>query len=354
MEKERFFRYSLLISVFGLLIVVIYILLPFLTPILWALIFSFVLYPVNQKLKKYLRWKTISALVLTLLTLLVIVIPFGILGAVVLNQALELSGMLLSIFQNHTYQEYFKELTVRLNLDRIVGEERLKIITEYISSEEFKSLVGSILKDLTQRILMLSTNLFTFIGAFLFKSFVFLLTLFFILRDGEKFINFVERLMPMHKEDVQEIFNTIYKMVLATAYGSIVVGIAQGILSAVGYAIAGIKYYPLLGLITFFASFVPPFGAAAVWAPTTLYLLALQDFKSSIFLLLWGTFLVSTMDNLIRPIIMKMGVKLPYIVLFFAIVGGIIAFGFVGVFLGPIIFATFYSVFLIYERRILK
>ncbi|WP_448588581.1 AI-2E family transporter [Thermocrinis sp.] len=354
MEKEKFFRYFLLALTFGLLVVVFYILLPFLTPILWALVFSFALYPVNQKLKTYIRWRTLSALILTLSTLLIIVIPFGILGFVALNQALELSFKILSTIQNHTYQEYFQQLADRLSLERLVGEEELKAISDYISSEEFKSLLSNLLRDLTQRLLQLSTNMFAFIGSFLFKSFVFLITLFFILRDGDKFAKFIERFIPMHREDVHEVFNTIYKTVLATAYGSIAVGIVQGILASIGFAMAGIDYYPLLGLATFFASFIPPFGAGVVWFPTALYLFAEQNLKSALFLLLWGAFLISTIDNIIRPLIMKIGVQIPYIVLFFAIVGGLIAFGFVGIFLGPIIFTALFSLFLIYERRILR
>jgi predicted PurR-regulated permease PerM len=114
MERERFFKYSVLASTLGLLVVVFYILLPFITPILWALIFSLVLYPVHQKLKKFLPWATLSALILTLLTLLVIVIPFGVLGAIILNQAIELSVHLLNFIQNHTYQQYLNDLEALL------------------------------------------------------------------------------------------------------------------------------------------------------------------------------------------------------------------------------------------------
>ncbi|MFZ8861993.1 MAG: AI-2E family transporter [Thermocrinis sp.] len=352
MERERFFKYSVLTSTLGLLLVVFYILLPFITPILWALVFSLVLYPVHQKLKKLLPWATLSALILTLLTLLVIVLPFGVLGAIILNQAIELSVYLLNFIQNHTYQHYLSYLEALLK--KFFHQEQVQIFLNYINSEEFRSLVVGMLKSTSQQLLQLSKNLFTFALSFLFKSFIFLLTLFFILRDGEKFASFVGRFIPMHEEDVREIFGTVYKTVLATAYGSVVVGFAQGLLGAIGYAIAGIKYYPLFGLTTFFASFVPPFGASAVWAPLVAYLFITQSIKSAVFLLIWGMFIISTVDNIVRPLIMKIGVQMPYIVLFFSILGGLIAFGFVGVFLGPIIFTTLFSLFVIYERRILK
>ncbi len=352
MEREKFFRYSVLASTFGLLVVVFYVLLPFITPILWALVFSLVFYPVHQRLRRYLPWATLSALILTLLTLFVVVIPFGALTAIVLNQAIELSIHLLDFIQNHTYQQYLSDLETFLR--RFLRKEQVEILLNYINSQEFRSLVVGMLKNVSQQLLQFSTNLFTFALSFLFKSFIFLLTLFFILRDGEKFANFIERFVPMHGEDVREIFGTVYKTVLATAYGAVVVGFVQGILGTIGYAIAGIKYYPLFGLATFFASFVPPFGASVVWVPLVAYLFITQSIKSAIFLLVWGIFIVSTVDNIVRPLVMKIGIQMPYIVLFFSILGGLIAFGFVGIFLGPIIFTTLFSLFVIYERRILK
>jgi predicted PurR-regulated permease PerM len=232
MERERFFKYSALASTIGLLVVVFYILLPFITPILWALVFSLVLYPVHQKLKKLLPWATLSALILTLLTLLVIVIPFGVLGTIILNQAMELSFYLLNFIQNHTYQQYLSDLEAMLK--KFFRQEQVQIFLNYVKSEEFRSFAVGVLKGTSQKLFQLSTNLFTFALSFLFKSFIFLLTLFFILRDGEKFASFIERFIPMHEEDVREIFGTVYKTVLATAYGSVVVAFVQGLLGAIG------------------------------------------------------------------------------------------------------------------------
>jgi predicted PurR-regulated permease PerM len=258
----------------------------------------------------------------------------------------------LNLIQNQTYQRYLSDLEALLR--KFLRQEQVDVFLNYINSEEFRSFAVGMLKSTSQQLLQLSKNLFTFALSFLFKSFIFLLTLFFILRDGEKFVSYIQRFIPMHEEDVREIFGTVYKTVLATAYGSVVVGFFQGLLGAIGYAIAGIKYYPLFGLATFFASFVPPLGASAVWVPLVAYLFINQSIKSTIFLLIWGMFIISTVDNIVRPLIMKIGVQMPYIVLFFSILGGLITFGFVGIFLGPIIFTTLFSLFVIYERRILK
>ena len=85
-----------------------------------------------------------------------------------------------------------------------------------------------------------------------------LITLFFILKDGPRFMKFAQRFLPLHREDIEEVSITIYKTVLATVYGSVGVAIVQGILGFVGYKIAGIDYAILLAIATFISSFIPP------------------------------------------------------------------------------------------------
>jgi len=107
-------------------------------------------------------------------------------------------------------------------------------------------------------------------------------------------------------------------------------------------------------VLTFFAAFIPPFGASAIWFPLAVFSFFSLGLWQFAFLSAWGLFLISTMDNFVRPLIIKKGVKIPYVVLFFATIGGLLKFGFIGLFLGPIIFTTLFALFKIYERRILN
>ncbi len=250
--------------------------------------------------------------------------------------------------------ELLNQLKDKAFVKRFLSEEDINKIIAYIESEEFRNLAINSLRDLAQRGLNMVAQFIPAIGSFIFKTFVFLLTLFFILRDGPRFVKFVERFLPMHKEDIEQVFLTVYKTVIATVYGSIGVGIAQATVGFIGYKLVGLDYALLLALATFISSFIPPFGAAFVWFPVALYTFMTKGIYTGLFMSLYGMFIISTIDNFIRPLIMKMGIRMPYIALFFSIVGGLLAFGFVGIFLGPIIFTTLFTLALIYERRILR
>jgi len=351
--RERVFLYFLLSLTGFFTALALTMLLPFLKPILWAVIFSLVLYPVHIKLAKRIG-NTPSALALTLLVLALVVIPFSLLLTMAIRQSIDLLHLAVSLTQNSSYMDLIRGILENPLLKKILTKEEIDSFIAYLESEEFKGILMSGLRDFLQRGLNLAASMVPAVGSFIFKSFVFLLTLFFILRDGPKFVRFAERFLPMHKEDVEQVFITIYKTVLATVYGSIGVGIAQSTVGFIGYKLAGMDYAVLLAMATFMSSFIPPFGAGFVWFPVAVYTFAVKGLYNGIFMFIYGMFVISTIDNFIRPLIMKMGVSMPYIVLFFSIVGGLLTFGFVGIFLGPIVFTTLFTLALIYEKRILK
>ncbi|MEJ5338138.1 MAG: AI-2E family transporter [Aquificaceae bacterium] len=350
--RERVFLYFLLTLTAFFVALAFTMLLPFLKPILWAVIFSLVLYPIHIKLSRKIG-NTSSALLLTLLVLALVVIPFSLVLTMAIRQSIELLHLAVSLTQNSSYMDLIKGTLENPLLKRIFTEEEIKGFLAYLESEEFRNILMSGLRDFLQRGLNLAASMLPAIGGFIFKTFVFLLTLFFILRDGPKFVRFAERFLPMHREDIEQVSITIYKTVLATVYGSIGVGIAQSSVGFIGYKLAGMDYAILLAMATFISSFIPPFGAGFVWFPVAVYTLATKGTYPGVFMFLYGMFIISTIDNFIRPLIMKMGISVPYIVLFFSIVGGLLTFGFVGIFLGPIIFTTLFTLALIYEKRVL-
>lgn len=354
MSREKVFSYFLLgITVFFTFLVLV-VLTPFLKPILWAVIFSLVAYPLHLSLSRLLRNNTLSALIITLLVLTFIVIPFLIIGLVAAKQSVEITKAIIQYLQNHTLTDVLHSLYSLPVVNRLITEETLQRIYEYMQSEEFKNTITSYLGKLTQKAGEIFTSMLFATGSVIFKSFVFLISFFFILRDGRRFVEFFERFLPMHKEDLYEVLLTIYKTILAVVYGSIGVALVQAVLSFIAYTVVGINYSLLWALLTFIASFVPPFGTGFVWAPIAIYTFLNKGLFYGIFMLLWGSLVISTVDNILRPLIMRKGIKMPYIVLFFSTVGGLLTFGFLGLFLGPIVFTTLFSLAIIYERRILK
>ncbi|MDW8067251.1 MAG: AI-2E family transporter [Aquificaceae bacterium] len=352
--REKVFLYFLLGIIGFFTALALLMLSPFLKPILWAIIFALVLYPVHMKLSRKMG-NTYSALLLTIMVLLLVVIPFSLVLTLAIRQSIDLFQLAVNLTQNSSYLDFLNRLLHHPVIERFLEEDEIrKRLLAYVESEEFRNILIGGLRDMAQRGLNLLASLLPAVGAFLFKTFVFLITLFFILRDGSRFVEFAERFLPMHEEDIEKVSLTIYKTVLATVYGSIGVGIAQSLLGFVGYKLVGMDYAVLLAMATFISSFVPPFGASLIWFPVALYTLGTKGFYSGLFMLLYGMLVISTIDNFVRPLIMKMGIQIPYIVLFFSIVGGLLTFGFVGIFLGPIIFTTLFTLALIYEKRILK
>ncbi len=130
--------------------------------------------------------------------------------------------------------------------------------------------------------------------------------------------------------------------VTGVVYGILGTALAQGVLAAVGFAIAGVSGAILLGVATFFLSVVPV-GPPIVWGGAAIWLFQQGQLGWAIFVALWGFFVVSTVDNVIKPFIISRGAKIPFAIVFLGVLGGVLAFGVIGVFLGPTLLAVGYS-----------
>jgi predicted PurR-regulated permease PerM len=168
----------------------------------------------------------------------------------------------------------------------------------------------------------------------------------FMFRDGHAI---AERLRVAGERIAGERGTHLATVATATVRG-VVLGIlgtalVQGVVAAIGVWIAGIRAAPLLGLLTFVVSPVPV-GPPLVWVPAGLWLINDGQTGWGIFVLLWGVLVVSTIDNVIKPLIISRGSVLPFMLVLLGVLGGAIAFGFIGVFLGPVLLAVGYALLL--------
>jgi predicted PurR-regulated permease PerM len=127
-------------------------------------------------------------------------------------------------------------------------------------------------------------------------------------------------------------------------YGILGTALIQAILAGFAYWIAGVPNPGIWGFATFFMSVLPVVGSAAVWVPAALWLYSQGSIGWAIFLLIWGALVVGSADNVIKPLMISKGGGLPFIVVLLGVLGGVIAFGFLGVFIGPTLLAVGYSV----------
>lgn len=166
---------------------------------------------------------------------------------------------------------------------------------------------------------------------------------FFFYRDGEALIRSIgvgmDRLAGIHAANVLAIINSTVRGV---TYGLLGTALAQGFVAAIGFAIAGVPAVMLLGVATFLLSLIPV-GPPLVWGGAAIWLFQQGETGWGIFMLLWGFFLISSVDNIIKPLLISRGSSLPFLLVMLGVMGGVLAFGFVGIFIGPTLLAVGFS-----------
>jgi len=179
----------------------------------------------------------------------------------------------------------------------------------------------------------IAKNLLTFSIDFLLTVF----TLFFLLRDGAAIVRGVESLVPLERRRTEVLLARLYDAVSAVVRGTLVTALAQGTLGGLGYWAFGVPFPVFLGLGPALLSLLPVGGSALVWVPASIYLVLKGSWIRALLLLGWSVLFVSTADNILKPLLMTGGTRLPTLFLFFGMLGGLQLFGVLGFILGPVL-----------------
>ena len=183
-----------------------------------------------------------------------------------------------------------------------------------------------------------------------------LILMFFCFRDGEGFLGWFFDVLPMETQHAQDVALKAYDTVTAVIRGALITALMQGALALVGYLIAGVPLALFFGVLTGFAALIPVVGAGIVWLPIGVFVF-LEDPGWGIFVLLWGFFLVSLIDNLLKPILIGSKTRMPILLIFCAMIGGANVYGVTGFIIGPILvslllaFITIYREYYMQESR---
>jgi predicted PurR-regulated permease PerM len=309
---------------------------PFLSAVLWAIILCCTTWPVFVHLQRITGGKvTLAASIVTLVIALVVLAPFVIVGVSLAenaNQLLEQGKRLID--------EGPPDPPAWVAQIPLVGEQ----VRAYWASIAHDS--ASLVADLKQYIQPLRT--FALAGGAAIVQGVLQLTLsiliaFFLYRDGEVISRgLTQGVSRIAGSRGGHLIGIAVSTMRGVVYGLLGTAIAQGVLAAFGFWLAGVPAAPLLGLLTFFLSPVPV-GPPLVWAPAAFWLFSQGHTGWALFMFIWGVGVVSTVDNVIKPLIISAGSNLPFILVLLGVLGGAIAFGFIGVFLGPTLLAIGYA-----------
>ncbi len=305
---------------------------PFLSAIAWAAVLAVTTWPVFKGMVNRAGRPTAAAGVMTLIILTVVVAPFVIVGATLAENADRLSAFTKEIVEGGPPDPPAWVAGIP-----VVGSR----VAQYWSS--FAHDGAGLLTELARYIDPLRSFAFragAVVGDGLLQLTLSVFIAFFFYRDGEAIVArlraAVSRIAPARGLHMLEVAGATTR---AVVYGILGTALAQGVLMAIGLYIVGIKAAPLLGLVTFFLSPVPV-GPPLIWIPAGLWLIISQGETGwGIFLLLWGALVVSSVDNVLKPMIISRGSDLPFILVLLGVFGGVVAFGFIGVFLGPVLLA---------------
>ncbi len=325
---------TLTFVVLAILIVGCFIVLqPFMTAIVWAAILCATMWPLFLRVCHWFGGRVnLAALAMVLLITLTVLTPFVIVGVTIAENADRVTETVRAAIETGPPEPppWVAGLP-------IVGEQVAATWSTFAHDSarllaEARAFIEPVRKALY-------TGGATVLGGLLQLALSVLIAFFFF-RDGDALI---ERAHGALERLAGERGHRLASVATATVRG-VVIGIlgtalAQGVLMAIGLALAGIKAAPLLGLVTFFLSPVP-IGPPLVWIPAGLLLINQGSTGWGIFLLLWGFFVVSSVDNVLKPLLISRGSDLPFVLVLLGVLGGAIAFGFIGVFLGPVLLAV--------------
>jgi predicted PurR-regulated permease PerM len=333
-NAQRAFFFVLL---FAVTLAFLWLIRGFLQPIFWAIAFGIIVYPVHGWLMTRLRGReSLAAMLSVLLLVIVVILPLIGVGAAVTNEA---AGLVQRVSAggldfNGLYSQ------AQESMPRVIAlVERLGIDPEKVEAQASEAAVNvsrfvassalSIGKD------SLRATVFFFLMLYL---------LFFFLRDGTQLLEGLVRALPLGDTRERALFARFAEVSRATIKGTLAVGVVQGLIGGVAFALLGIRAPVLWGTAMALSSLIPGVGPALVWLPAAIILIASKHVVAGIVLILIGVFVIGLVDNLLRPILVGRDTKMPDYLILLSTLGGLAGFGFAGIVIGPIIAALFLSI----------
>ncbi len=299
----------------------------------WAICLAFLLAPVHRWLMRKLKGRAgLSAGIITVLVPVLLAGPVASLGLAFTNQVAGLATRL----QNQPLR-FDAGLLAQLEHHPFIGN-----LAEWLrhnltaTTEQLDGWMVSGAQMLLQSLAATGGNfVLSALGSFI-HFFMMLFMLFFLLRDGHQMLGRLVHLVPLAPQRRGELLLLVSNTTRAVVYGEVLTALAQGVLVGIGFAIAGLPSALVFGVLAAALALLPVGGSAIVWMPAVVFLLATSQWGLALFMLIWGTG-VSVSDNLMRPFLISTQAPVSTLAVFIGVIGGISAFGMIGVIIGPVL-----------------
>lgn len=306
---------------------------PFVSALLWAVVLCYASWPLYERL---LRWfgnrRTLVSWLMTMGMLVVILLPFLIIGSSLVDNIRAFSGTVRNWLEQGP-----PEPPAWLGRIPFVGQqavERWQVLAHDTAKLWAES--RQLVELATAWLLKAGLG----VGRGLLGLALSIFIAFFVFRDGAVFADRLNRTVDrIGGERGRRLLTVAGNTIRGVVYGILGTALLQAIAAGIGFLIAGVPDAGLLSLLTFFVSIVPAVGTGLVWLPAAIWLFYQGSTGWGIFMIIWGLG-VGTVDNFIKPWLISQGSDMPFLLIFFGVIGGALTFGFIGVFLGPTLLAV--------------
>ena len=315
---------------------------PLWQPLVWAALLGALLAPWNARLAKRLGGRTIVASAITLaVTVLLFVLPLAGIAGAVAAQASQLAGRLEQYVPDGAGGQ-------PLDLSQVPMLARpLAWIGDHtgISLKQIETWLIAGARNVLEALVSSSGAVVLGAVGTIVSFLLMLFVLFFVLRDGPALANKVVGMLPIESRRRTRLWQHLQDVTRAVFMGIGLTALAQGFLVGIGFWIAHLPSPLVFGVIAALFALIPVIGTSIVWGPGALYLATQGAFGHAIFLVVWGVLVVGTADNVLRPLLISGRADVPTLAVFIGVVGGLSAFGFIGLFLGPIVLGLLIALF---------
>lgn len=333
MEKEYFRNLTSIGIIIILLALSFFLLKPILLSIIVAIILGYLFYPLYKRTNKLIKSEYISALLMCLILTAIIFIPMWFLTPILIKQS----------FNFYLSSQQIDFVTPLKNL-----------FPDVFASEQFSHEIGSTISSFvtkTSNLLMNSfADLISNFPILLMQFFVIFFVFFVVLKEQEKFTEYLKSLLPFSKDIENKLFKSSREITASIFYGQIILGIIAGIIVGFGFYIFKVPNAFILTLLAAAAGILPILGTTIIWVPVVVYLFIMGNFYPALGVALLGIF-SSSVENFIKPIILAKWINLHPAIVLIGMVGGTFLFGILGIILGPLVLAYLLIILEVYRDK---
>ncbi len=323
---------------------------PFLPALFTGAIMAYLSYPLYKKLLAHIKNKNFASFLIAFFIVLIFTIPFVV---------------VLGIVSKEAYLTYttLNQQDLGTNFLRVVCKDEswmsckaVKSLVDFLPRNDLDYYLQVTIGKITMFIIENVSKFLSSIPFILLNFFVMIFVVYYLLKDGEIVAERLKNILPLKEPHKQHVLQTFHNTTYAVFYGNILTAVLQGILGVMGFLALGIPSAILWGFVMMVFALIPYFGTAIVWLPAALNLIFagyLQNDNSStvrgVILIIYGIFVVSSIDNFLKPMIISSKAKVHPILALIGVLGGLSLFGFLGLILGPVMLALLMTFVDIYE-----